>query len=87
MKAFFATTLAGYDIESVPRFETTSAAVYGRLTRAKRGLYRGVAGVRVTLKEKRSNKPSTSVLLQQPQREMQLSLSTWLLTRWVKMLR
>ena len=44
MKAFFATTLAGYDIESVPRFETTSAAVYSRLTRAKRGLWRGHGG-------------------------------------------
>jgi hypothetical protein len=37
-KAFLATTLAGYDIGNVPRFETTSAAVYGLLTRAKRGL-------------------------------------------------
>jgi hypothetical protein len=53
MKAFFATTLAGYDIGRVPRFETTSAAVYGRLTRAKRGLYRGVMGVKATVNEKR----------------------------------
>lgn len=30
---------------SVPRFETTSAAVYGRVTRAKRGLYRGATVV------------------------------------------
>jgi hypothetical protein len=42
VKAFLATRLAGYDIWSVPRFETTSAGVYGRFTRAKRGLYREV---------------------------------------------
>jgi hypothetical protein len=36
---------AGYNIGSVPRFETTSAAAYGRLTLAKRGFYKGVTRV------------------------------------------
>lgn len=49
--AFLARVLAGYDIRSVPRFETTSAAVYGRLTLAKRGFYKGVTRVKVTEKE------------------------------------
>jgi len=37
-KSFLPCTLEGYWMGRVPRFETTSAAVYGRLTRANRGL-------------------------------------------------
>jgi hypothetical protein len=49
--AFLARILAGYDVGSVPRFETTSAAVYGRLTLAKRGSYTGVTRVNAIEKE------------------------------------
>lgn len=69
--------LAGYDIGSVPRFETTSAAVYGRLTLAKRGFYKGVTRVNIMEKKTKLDEPSTSVLLLKPQCEMQFSLSTW----------
>lgn len=55
-----ATTLAGYSIGSVPRFETTSAAVYGRFTRAKRGVYRGVTRVDVSEIEQTFHQRSTS---------------------------
>jgi hypothetical protein len=55
--AFFARRLAGYDIGSVPRFETTSAAVYGRLTLAKRGFYKGVT--RVNIIEKKTKKQTS----------------------------
>jgi len=37
-KSFLPSTLEGYWMGRVPRFETTSAAVYGRVTRANRGL-------------------------------------------------
>lgn len=76
-----ATILAGYDIGSVPRFEATSAAAYGRLTLAKRGFYKGVTRVKVMEKKTKLNKPSTSVLLLKPRCEMQFSLSTWPLAR------
>jgi len=81
VNAFLARILAGYDIESVPRFEMTSAAVYGRLTLAKRGFYKGVTRVNVMEKKTKLNKPSTSVLLLKPRCEMQISLSTWPLAR------
>jgi hypothetical protein len=69
---------AGYDIGSVPRFETTSAAVYGRLTLAKRGFYKGVTRVNVVERKMKLDKPSTSVLLLKPRYEIQFSLLTWL---------
>lgn len=37
VQSFLAKTFDGYWIEMVPRLATTSAAVYGRFTRAKRG--------------------------------------------------
>ena len=79
--AFLARALAGYDTGSVPRFETTSAAVYVRLTLAKRGFYKGVTRVNVMEKKTKLNQPSTSVLLLKPRCEMQFSLSTWPLAR------
>ena len=62
---------------SVPRFETTSAAVYGRFVFAKRGLYKGGHAIwRDEEKIKQSNEPSTSALPQRPQHGMQFSRST-----------